>query len=139
MSHTNSPRSYDQGLITDQNKLTLNDTLKYDQKWLNTLTNVPERELFTGHNLFQWSSYITRELIEDSLKIENPNYMKWIGSETIVHGWFLDSMIPDIADLLKFEPSCKLIWEAAHKRHTKKEDESKIYELVSSTYGIKQG
>ena len=31
------------------------------------------------------------------------------------------------------------MWEAAHKRHSKKEDESKIYELVSSTYGIKQG
>ena len=148
MSHTDSPRSSDQGLITNKNKLTVNDTLKYDQKWLNTLTKVPERELFTGHNLFQWSIYITRQrtarnlmnhLTEDSPKIKNPNYMKWIESETILHGWLLDSMIPDIADLLKFEPCCKLIWEAAHKRHSKKEDESKIYELVSSTYGIKQG
>ena len=78
-------------------------------------------------------------LTEDSPKIENPNYFKLIGSDTILHGWLLDSMIPGIADLLKFEPSCKLIWEAAHKRHSKKEDESKIYELVSSTYSIKQG
>ena len=46
MSHTDSPRSSDQGLITDQNKLTVNDTLKYDKKWLNTLTKVPERKLF---------------------------------------------------------------------------------------------
>ena len=115
---------------------------------------VEERELFTGHNLFQWRNYITRELTarnlmnhltEDSPKIENPNYFKWIESETILHGWWLDLMIPSIADLLKFEPSCKLIWEAAHKRHSKKEDEYKIYELVSSpyelvssTYGIKQ-
>ena len=47
-------------------------------------------------------------------------------------------MIPGIVDLLKFETSCKEVWEAAHKRHSKKEDDSKIYELVSSTYGIKQ-
>ena len=79
MSHTDSPRSSDQGLITDQNKLTVSDTLKYGKKWLNTLTKVPKRELFTGHNLFQWSSYITRQLTtrnlmnhltEDSPKIE---------------------------------------------------------------------
>ena len=79
MSHTDSPRSSDQGLITNKNKLTVNDTLKYDQKWLNTLTKVPERELFTGHNLFQWSIYITRQrtarnlmnhLTEDSPKIK---------------------------------------------------------------------
>ena len=120
MSHTDSPRSSDQGLITYQNKLTVNDTLKYDKKWLNTLTKVPKRKLFTGHNMFQWSSYIIRllttrnlmnHLTEDSPKIENPNYMEWIGSENILHGWLLDLMIHDIANLLKFEPSCKLIWE----------------------------
>ena len=55
-----------------------------------------------------------------------------------LHGWLLDSMIPSIADLLNFETSCKEEWEAAYKRHSKKEDESKIYELVSSTYGINQ-
>ena len=113
-----------------------------------TLSQKFQRELFIGHNLFQWSNYITRQLSARNLmnhltnekqKIEDKNYFKWIGSETFLHGWLLDSMIPIIAHLLKFETSCKEVWEVAHKRYSKKEDESKIYELVSSTYGIKQG
>ena len=78
-------------------------------------------------------------LTDEKPKIEDKNYFKWIGSETVLHRWLCDLMIPSIAGLLKFETSCNEVWEAAHKRHSKKEDELKIYELMSSTYGIKQG
>ena len=44
MKNIDSQHASDQSLITDQTKLTVNDCLVYDQKWLNTLTKVPERE-----------------------------------------------------------------------------------------------
>jgi len=47
-------------------------------------------------------------------------------------------MTPKIAESLKYEPSCKALWETAHRRYSKREDEAKIYELVSSSYTTKQ-
>ena len=59
-------------------------------------------------------------LTDEKPKIEDKNYFKWIGSETVLHGWLLDSMIPGTANILKFESSCKEVWEAAHKRTQKR-------------------
>ena len=45
MKNIDSQHSSDQSLITDQTKLIVNDCLVHDQKWLNTLKKVSEREL----------------------------------------------------------------------------------------------
>ena len=117
-------------------------------RWFTQLPVVTVRSQFTGHNLFLWTHYIQAilrpqnmidHLTECSPPSTDPNFKRWIVEEGTLYVWILDSMTTELANQFIEYKTVKDIWAAVYKYHSKKNDQSKIAQLVSRSCALQHG
>ena len=101
---------------------------------------VTARSQFTGHNIYLWARHIQAILrlrnLLDHLKSEAPpgkdlSYTQWVVEGKILYIWILYSMKTEMTNRFIQYETVKEIWDAVHKYHSKKNDKSKIAQLVN--------
>ena len=111
------------------------------------LTKIAPRNLFTGHNIYQWRRWVERTLkprkLEGHLTNFRPHeddaqYYKWLEEEEILITWILDSMKPEICDRFIDYAFVKEIWETIIRLYSKLEDESRMAELNIKSIELRQ-
>ena len=72
------------------------ELLSYDSKWLLQISKTIERELFIGHNVFQWNSYVERilkprnlmhHLLEEGPVATDSKYFYGVNVDSILFSW----------------------------------------------------
>ena len=109
---------------------------------------VAARSQFTGHNIHLWVRHIQAILRPRNLlnlltnkapSRTDPLCRQWIVEEEILYTWILDSMSTEMANrFIKYETVTE-VWDAVHKYHSKKNDQSKIAQLVNRACVLQQG
>lgn len=95
---------------------------------------------FDGNNYFIWSKLVLiyikgidkEEYMTGEMEIPSqcdPCYRKWKTENTIVMGWLLNSMKPEISDHFLFLKTAHQIWDALTKSYSQKGHTTKVYEL----------
>ena len=116
--------------------------------WLTHLPVFAKCNHFNGNNLLAWEHTVQtalrlrklgHHLTEDSPNEEHVDFMKWTIEEEFVFAWLLDSLAPEQqAQFISCDTSRKL-WESIRRNHSKQGDKSKIIDLISKSFSIKQG
>ena len=117
-------------------------------KWLSSLPMVAKCNVFNGSNLFLWERNVRavlkpRKLIhhlsEDSPPEGDPNFMRWTQEEEIVFAWLLDSLAPEQNARYVTYDTARRLWEAISWNHSKKDDRTKIINLYTRSFTLRQG
>ena len=115
--------------------------------WFSQLPVVASRSQFNGLNIHLWVRHIQVILRPQNLldhltgtaPVEtDPHYKKWIVEEEVLYTWILDSMTAELVNRFIEYETVKAIWDAVHKYHSKKSDESKIAQLVTLAVTLQQ-
>ena len=117
-------------------------------KWLTHLPVFAKCNIFNGNNLLVWERTvqaalrprkIIHHLTEDGPHEVHPDFMKWTMEEEFVFAWLLDSLAPEHqAQYVSCDTSRKL-WESIQRNHSKQGDKSKIIDLITKSFSLKQG
>ena len=117
-------------------------------KWLTHLPVFAKCNIFNGNNLLVWERTvqaalrprkIIHHLTEDGPHEGHPDFMKWTMEEEFVFAWLLDSLAPEHqAQFVSYDTSRKL-WESIQRNHSKQGDKSKIIDLITKSFSLKQG
>ena len=81
------------------------------------------------------SNFRLRKLLDH---LRGPLYQRWI-IEEVLYPWILDSVSTELANRFIEYETVKEIRDAAHKYHSKKNDKSKITQLVTKACTLQQG
>ena len=116
-------------------------------KWLTHLPVFAKCNHFNGNNLLVWERTVQtalrprklgHHLTEDSPNEEHVEFMKWTIEEEFVFAWLLDSLAPEQqAQFISCDTSRKL-WESIRRNHSKQGHKSKIINLISKSFSLKQ-
>ena len=83
-------------------------------------SSIVPRNLLSSRNIYQWHHFVKRSLrprkldnhlTEVCLKLEEPNYSKWVNEDNILYTWLLDSMKQELTDQFMYDNPVKDIWE----------------------------
>ena len=117
-------------------------------KWLTHLPVFAKCNHFNRNNLLVWectvqtalrSRKLVHHLSKDGPNEEHMDFMKWTIEEEFVFAWLLDSLAPEQqAQFISCDTSRKL-WESIRRNHSKQGDKSKIIDLISISFSLKQG
>ena len=69
----------------------------------------------------------------------DPHYKRWTVEEEVLYTWILDSMSTEMANRFIEYATVKEIWDAVHYFHSKKNNRSKIAQLVTKAWTLQQG
>ena len=133
---------------TPSQALTTSLAISTNDRWFNQLPVVTTRSQFTSHNIYLWARHIQAILrprnLLDHLTSEappgkDPRYKQWVVEAEILYIWILDYMNTEMANRFIQYETVNEIWDVVHKYHLKKNDRSKIAQLVNEASVLQQG
>ena len=67
------------------------------------------------------------------VSVPDPKYFQWVSVSSILFSWLLDSIKPDVVEYCRYEKTCKAILNKVNSIFLKKDDDSRIFELLLAT------
>ncbi|XP_078434506.1 uncharacterized protein LOC144705610 [Wolffia australiana] len=113
-----------------------------------TLVFPPPEVKFDGGNMFEWSKMITLTLFgfllgdhltEDPRSATDPDFKRWKAEESLILGWMLRSMTPEMRCDFLYCNTVKEMWDEIQKYSEEQTHDWRIYELNAMAAQARQG